>query len=144
MHIAALVLISLASHYKSYRMQNLPRTSERLPVLIVTAATKASGGDAERLAKNMRLLALDTKKKADRSTRDVRPGGLIRVEVKRPGKASTESVVIGTDMLRQADMASTREAIRGFLIDRLKFTREVAWEQRDLDPAFKIIPKPGS
>jgi hypothetical protein len=64
----------------------------------------------------------------------------MRVDVKKSGKRDPGE--IGVDLLRLPEFQAARDGIQGFLLSRLKFDRETAWEgPRDVDQGFRIVSR---
>jgi alpha-beta hydrolase superfamily lysophospholipase len=138
--IAALCIVSPAVQYKGYKApQRLGDPGDKLPIYLISAGGRSPSFEAsERISRLLKLPDISAKKGSD--DRRSRPGGWNKVAAKKAVKGQSPDV--GIELFHGPETAELRRGILGFLLDRKKARRDIAWEGgRDVDQSFKIISR---
>ena len=138
--LAAMCVVSPSLQYKGYKTpQRLGDGGDNLPIYLISTSARSSSFDAsEKISRLLKLPDLSAKKGSD--DRKYRPGGWSKVAGKKPAKGQTAD--IGIELFKGPETAELRKNILGFLHERTKARRDIAWEGgRDVDQSFKIISR---
>jgi hypothetical protein len=138
--IAALCVVSPAVQYKGYKSpQRLGDPGDKLPIYLISVGGRSPGFEAsERLSRLLKLPEISAKKGSD--DRRSRPGGWNKVAGKKAVKGQTPD--IGIELFHGPGTAELRRGVLGFLLERTKARRDIAWEGgRDIDQGFKVISR---
>jgi hypothetical protein len=139
--LAAMCVVSPALQYKSYRApQRLGDPDDRLLPIYLISTNVRNAPSLEASERISRLLKISDLAKKGNEDRKARPGGWTKAAGKKAAKGQTAD--IGIELFRGPETAELRRGILGFLLERTKSRREIAWEGgRDVDQSFKIISR---
>jgi pimeloyl-ACP methyl ester carboxylesterase len=141
--IAALCLVSPARRYNNFQAPSrFAEINEKLPILFITSAGKTAAFDtADRWSKQLKIPALGDDKKGSNKEdeRRTRPGGWMKVAVKKTDKKAAAND-LGVELLQDAEFKSTRDAVVGFMVNRLAFSKDAPYDgARDVDQSFRVV-----
>jgi len=135
--LAALCLVSPSNVFKAYKAPQRLNDPGTMPIYLVSSGSRSD--PTEKIARLLKVPELSPKKGAA-DDRKARPGGWTKSAPKKGAKGASGE--IGIELFRGADTSELRENIRGFLTERTKSRREIAWEGgRDVDQSFKILSR---